>query len=225
MKILLLKNQYQFLLAIEEFLVNNGHILECPKDEKDFFSIIETQEHDCYILFLEEPFDLCFQYLELIHQKYPQKIKIIISEYNDATLIQKAFVLGSKDYLKIPFEFQELEVRMQHHYKEMKSNEPTEKSEKLYLSEQCYLNIKTNSLLNENGIVSLSQNEQKLLLLFVDNIKQIVTDEMIYTHIWNAQDVKYSNVRVLLKRLRSKLKEDLIKNIHGRGYILYGKDK
>jgi len=47
-----------------------------------------------------------------------------------------------------------------------------------------------------------------------------MTDESIRSFIWDGEDTESSTIRSLVNRVRAKLKEDLIQNIRGFGYIM-----
>ena len=73
--------------------------------------------------------------------------------------------------------------------------------------------------------ISLTTNEYRLLLYFVEHPEQIVSHEQIVRAIWPHGDGdSIDNLRVLVWRLRQKLsgveeKPQLIRTIRGFGYM------
>ena len=77
------------------------------------------------------------------------------------------------------------------------------------------------SLLYYDGeIQTFTKREHALVLLFISNLGQIMTDESIQSCIWDGEYVESSTIRSLVNRLRAKLKEELIQNIRGFGYVM-----
>jgi DNA-binding winged helix-turn-helix (wHTH) protein len=78
--------------------------------------------------------------------------------------------------------------------------------------------------LGENNI-TLSENENKALIIFSQHINQIVDREKLMKEIWEDQGIVVisRNVDVLVSKLRKKLSDDpsiKFNNVHGRGYKL-----
>lgn len=82
----------------------------------------------------------------------------------------------------------------------------------------------TKSLLTiENQQIELAAKEVKALLLFSENINQIIDRDVLMAEIWEKEGfvVISRNVDVLVSKLRKKLAEDesiKIMNVHGKGY-------
>lgn len=69
--------------------------------------------------------------------------------------------------------------------------------------------------------VRLSSNEELILELFIRNINQSVSNDEIINYLYlNGIDMESENVRKTVYKLRKKLPEALIQNIHSIGYSL-----
>ena len=82
-----------------------------------------------------------------------------------------------------------------------------------------------NVLKIENKSITLSEKETKALIIFADNINQIVEREKLMKEIWEDEGIVVisRNVDVLVSKLRKKLIDDnSIKfiTVPGRGYKL-----
>ena len=69
--------------------------------------------------------------------------------------------------------------------------------------------------------VELSKTEQRLLKLFVQNMGQTLSRELLLQRIWSdgAEFVEENALSVTVKRLRQKLPDAPIKTVYGIGYV------
>ena len=74
-------------------------------------------------------------------------------------------------------------------------------------------------------IVELSENERNLLFFLVKNINHVLSSNIIIDYIWQEKVVSDNTLRTLIKKLRSKISYDFIKNIRGSGYKIEKYDK
>lgn len=70
-------------------------------------------------------------------------------------------------------------------------------------------------------LLVLSKKEMQMLLLFMENPRQILSREQILEAVWGmeGQFVDDNTVPVNISRLRAKLDTDMIHNVRGMGYI------
>ena len=71
-----------------------------------------------------------------------------------------------------------------------------------------------------NELLSFTSLELKILYLLFTNLNKVVTRNYIIDSIWEwtGNDVNDNTVTVYLKRIREKLKSDIIITIKGIGY-------
>lgn len=223
MKILLLEDEFMLSRSIRTFLLSSGHLVDHYDNGRDVLAVIEEKQHDFYILDINTPLVGGLECLKIITMKYPNVPKIIISAYNDIEHITTAFDNGCSDYLKKPFNLKELQIRIEHLTLKNEKNVIEEKDPLIHLSEHYSFNKETNLLYYDNEIQRFTKKEYSLLVLFISNLGQIMTDESIQSFIWNGEDVEASTIRSLVNRVRTKLKEELLQNIRGFGYIMIRK--
>ncbi|MFT7002848.1 MAG: DNA-binding response OmpR family regulator [Sulfurimonas sp.] len=220
MKILLLEDEYMLSRSICTFLLSFGYLVDCYDNGRDVLEAIEEKQHDFYILDINTPIVGGLECLKIISKKYPNIPSIIISAYNDIDHISSAFDIGCSDYLKKPFNLKELQIRIDHLTILNEKNVVEEKSPIIYLSEHYSFNKETNILYYDNEIQMFTKKEYSLIVLFISNLGQIMTDESIQSFIWNGEYVEASTIRSLVNRVRRKLKEELLQNIRGFGYVM-----
>ena len=75
--------------------------------------------------------------------------------------------------------------------------------------------------LDDGMPVELSKTEQRLLKLFVQNVGQTLSRELLLQRIWSdgAEFVEENALSVTVKRLRQKLPDAPIRTVYGIGYV------
>lgn len=71
--------------------------------------------------------------------------------------------------------------------------------------------------------VSLGSKESRLLEFLVKNRHRLVSKQEIYDSVWQGEEASESALKNLLAELRKKLRYDIIRNRHGAGWILEGR--
>lgn len=120
--------------------------------------------------------------------------------------------LGASDYLVKPFSIRELLARAR---RIIGSNN-------IITAKDIKLDQTKNTVYKNNEEVKLTSLEYKIFNLLMINIGHVVTREYILEAIWTwtGNDVNDNTLTVYLKRIRAKLKTDIIKTIKNVGYLI-----
>ncbi len=220
MKILLLEDEFMLARSIRTYLLARGYLVDHFDNGAEVLEIIEHQSHDFYILDINTPLVGGIECLHEIAKKYPKIPKIIISAYHDVDYISEAFSSGCSDYLKKPFNLKELEIRIHHLTSQIQSEPEKAYDPIIRLSEHYTFDKESNFLYYEGKPQMFTPRELSLITMFVSNLGQIMTDESIRSFVWDGEEAEPSTIRSLVNRVRNKLKEDLIENVRGFGYIM-----
>ena len=129
---------------------------------------------------------------------------------------------GADDYITKPFSLSVLLLKIEAYLK----RNAKEADKELILSETICVNQKGMRMTISGEEVSLSKNEWKLLLLFLDHPRQILSKTQILEHVFDTEGgfVDENTLAVNIRRLREKIeaqpaKPVYIKNIRGLGYV------
>ncbi len=220
MKVLLLEDEFLLSRSIRTYLLNSGYFVDHYDNGKDVLDIIKTTRHDFYILDINTPLVGGLECLKEIAKLYPEAPKIVISAYHDIEYITEAYSFGCSDYLKKPFNLKELEIRIDHLTSKVPVALDAIIDPIIKLSKHYKFNKETNLLYCDDVVQKFTKRENALIILFVSNLGQIISDENIRSFIWNGEYAEDATIRSLVNRVRHKLKEELIENIRGFGYIM-----
>jgi len=218
MKILLLEDDYSLNKLICNALDQNGFFVTSVEDGYDAMTNILNNSYDLYILDINVPGFNGHEVLQEIRKIDKSLPVIIVSAQLDIDNISKAYDLGCNDYLKKPFEIEELLLHIRYHIKTILNNDIDE--EVLPLGYGYSFNLKDQNLYKHEHEIVLTQKEKLLLNLFVKNLDKTVTFEMIHEYVWENKEMEPVSMRSMIHKLQKKLKSGMIINIRGVGYKL-----
>ncbi len=154
--------------------------------------------------------------------KQSQDIPVIfLTASGDEASVVTGLNMGADDYIIKPFRPRELIARIGTALRKFGHSPST--------FEICGLHVDTSSgVVRKNGReVFLSALEYRLLLVFINNPKSIITRERLLDELWDAagEFVNNNTLTVYIKRLREKIEDipadpQIILTVHGTGYRL-----
>ena len=174
--------------------------------------ILKTEKIDLAILDVSLPdgngFDL---YRNNIKEKNISSIFLTAKDEEDN--IVKGLELGAEDYITKPFSIKELMARINRIL--LRNNKNT----KIQV-QNIKFDMDKMVVYRDNENVELTNLELKILNLLFLNLNKVVKRSEIIDKIWEwtGNDVNDNTVTVYLKRIREKIKTDIIITIKGIGY-------
>ncbi len=198
MKILLLEDDIALNKSICDALIYSGYSVDTFFDGNDVIDNLNSI-YDLYIMDINVPNISGLELLNLIHNQTNQSKIIMISANTDINIIKNAYNLGCIDYLKKPFHLEELRIKI----------------------DMLFSN--SNSLLEELKLKpdsNLSKKEKRFLSLLLKNKNQVTTYQMIDEFVYEDKLMSMDGLRALVRRLRTKLEDDVIKNVLEEGYSI-----
>ena len=210
MKIFLLEDDYSLNEAIKEIIQLENHIVDNFYDGDVAFNNI-SNDYDLYILDINIPNMNGLEVLKNIKNKNPKTKVLIISANINIDLIREAYILGCDDYIKKPFDLEELIFKINRYEK---------KNKLIYLEENIVFNLLNKELLIDGNILELTKNEKNLLFLLVENLGLKVSYEQIENFVYQGESKSSNAIRSLIKRVRKKIPKEVIFNSLDEGYFI-----
>ncbi|QKF66640.1 two-component system response regulator [Arcobacter venerupis] len=218
MKIFLLEDDFALNKIIKISLQNRGFFVDSFTDGYKAVDGILNSKHDLYILDLNVLGFDGHKVLEFIRKDDLNVPIIMISAEIDIENIKKSYTLGCNDYIKKPFDFEELFLRIQYHLSHIQKDENSD-----FLIDLGYdfsFNLLEQTLHKSNNEIELTSKEKLLLSLLVKNINNTVTNEMIHEYVWDSKEMEAVSMRTIVHKLKKKLKNGMIINLRAVGYKL-----
>ena len=136
---------------------------------------------------------------------------IVVSAKNNVEEKVDLLKSGAIDYVTKPFDFLELEARIDINIRKEKISQITYKT--------LTLNLQNYSLYLENIPILLTKTEFELVKLLIENKEEIVLRDKIIEKIW-GWEASDNLLDSTIKKIRQKLGKEKIKTVRGIGYIL-----
>ena len=154
--------------------------------------------------------DLCREIRKSSH------VPIIFLTANDMEIdIVTGLESGADDYITKPFSLAVLRARVNAVTRRRLSDGSQ------FEFGNYFFDFDNMKFLDDGVPVELSKTEQRLLKLFVQNMGQTLSRELLLQRIWSdgAEFVEENALSVTVKRLRQKLPDAPIRTVYGIGYV------
>jgi DNA-binding response OmpR family regulator len=212
MRILLLEDDFALHKAIKATLLMGNHEVE------SFYDGLRALENsstpfDLYVLDINVPNVSGLEITQKIKSFNPNAKIIMISAYNDMKTIKQAYGVGCDDYLKKPFDIEELLIKVQKLDTRFDENA-------IFITNDLKYDLSLKALFHDDVKVELTKKESIFIHLLLMNINQSVTYEHIIEAVYPNEESDINALRSLVKRLRKKLPDDIIKTDSVGGYAL-----
>ena len=215
MKILLLEDEVMLNESICEYLESEGHQTQSFFDGLKAFESIQHNSYDLLILDINVPSMDGLTFLESIHKLKIHVPTIYISALVDIEDISRAYDLGCYDYLKKPFHLKELALRLDR----IKISNDVPRVH-LRISKNYSYNQEHSTLLFNGVVQTLSKKQSQIIDILARNRGRVVDFEMFRIYVWDEQIIDNATIRTELNRFKKILKEDILINVRGMGYMI-----
>lgn len=211
MKILLLEDDDFICQQVKNYFELNDHRVDFFNDGQSLLDNADLNLYDVFLLDINTPIKNGIETLEQIRKTHDTPA-IYLTAMNDLDHVKKGYAAGCNDYVRKPFLFEELELRIN----QLIHKDCLEriKIAKNYCFDLCNMQL----FYKKETPVNLNNQERELLYLLVKNIGTAISPEIIKDYVWEEKDVCDNTLRTKIKKLRAKLEENFIVNIRNVGY-------
>ena len=206
-KILLLEDDYLLSETLKSLLMGEGYEVVHADDGEEALSYSYETSFDLYLFDINVPLLNGLDLLKLLRESGDTTPAFFISAYKDIQTITKAFDSACDDYIKKPFEFDELLVRIKAHM--------LKKNPVLSYGSIAY-DLLNKRIFQKEKEVDLGFVEKEIFDLLMRNMGQTIFKEHFFDVMEKPSDVA---LRVHITKLKQRFSLQVI-NIKGIGYRL-----
>ena len=216
MKVLLLEDDPALNDLLNEHLEDKGYDVTLCTNGQEALEYLIDNIYDLALLDINTPIMTGLEVLKTLRDDYKNRTPIIIlTAYQDTKHLKESFENGVDDYIKKPFDLEELDQRIIKLCKQFfieQSNEVMINDTTNFLPETCQIRIGT---ITKN----IAQKERDILKYFIKHKSRVISSEELLQNIWVYEEMPTdATIRVYIKNLREILGKDSIQTIRDIGY-------
>lgn len=214
MRILLLEDDELFAETLEDFLEDEGFLIDIASDGEKALELNYETNYDLYLLDINVPKINGLELLKDLRESGDDTPTIFLTSYKDKETLSQGFINGADDYLKKPVDLDELLLRIKSLLKRS-----GKQISKIILDDELVFEPSLKRVYRDGVDLNLPMKVIDLLELFLENRDKIITKEMIVSKLWSI-DEEYSegSIRVYINSVKKLFPKDKIINIKGIGY-------
>ncbi len=197
LKILLLEDDTILSETLMELLESEAFIVIHVDDGQKALDATFSEHFDLFLFDVNVAHLSGFELLQSLRESGDKTPTIFITALTDIASLSHGFEVGADDYIKKPFDFDELLVRINallrkayHSY-----------DEKIQVGE-FYFAIQKEELYHKNTFIALSPSELKITKLFFQNLNATVQKERLLEYLGDGKEISEGSLRVHINKLR-----------------------
>ncbi|WP_343209656.1 response regulator transcription factor [Anaerolentibacter hominis] len=219
-RILLVEDDKAIAKNLVLLLRSEGFMVTHASARREAVALLAKDQFDLALVDISLPDGNGFTVYTEIKEKGDIPV-IFVTAFGDEASVVTGLNMGADDYVIKPFRPRELIARINTALRKIGGRGN--------VFEIRGLSVDTSSgvVKKEGGEIPLSALEYRLLLVFVNNPKQIITRSRLLDELWDAagEFVNDNTLTVYIKRLREKIENDpanpqIILTVRGTGYKL-----
>ncbi|WP_324171579.1 response regulator transcription factor [Sulfurimonas sp.] len=212
MKILLLEDDTVLADILVDFLQEEYEVVHTYSMKKAL-SLSEKHTFDLYIFDINVPDGDGISLLKNLRSFNDETPTIFITAFHDTKYLKSAFESGANDFIKKPFDLEELAQRIEN----IKRHFGLSFLVKIALDLE--FDTQTHILNTKEAVHHLSSKESACLHYLYKNRHRVVSVEEMLQNLWEYDEMPSGDaVRTLIKELRKYVGKEHILNIRGEGY-------
>ncbi|HHP0338792.1 TPA: response regulator transcription factor [Campylobacter lari subsp. concheus] len=219
-KILLLEDDLSLNEIISDALSDEGFKVSCVYDAQEALENAYEKNFDLWIFDVKVPKGNGFEILKELRESGKNTPAIFLTSLSMLDDVKQGFSSGCDDYVKKPFDVDELIIRVKNI---IKRNFSHQKEDLILLSSSKNISFDPldKTLYQNKTIINLTNKEKELLSLLLKKRPHFVSIETIFNEIWSLdEEPVIMSLRVYVKNLRKILGKDLIINQRNIGYAI-----
>ena len=212
MKILLLEDDTALANILVDFLEDEYEVVQTYSMKKAL-RLAEAEKFDLYIFDINVPDGDGITLLQELRDFYDETPTIFITAFHDIKYLKSAFESGANDFIKKPFDLEELAQRIENIKRHFGLESLVEIDDKILFDTKIHI------LQIEEKTIKLTYKESECLHYFYKNRHRVVSSDELLQNFWEYEDMPSDDaIRTIVKNLRKYIGKEHIVNIRGEGY-------
>jgi two-component system OmpR family response regulator len=214
MKILLLEDDPVLSDIITDFLEERYEVDSVHSSERAL-SLTEKNRYDLYIFDINVPGITGIDLLKELRAFSDHTPAILITAYQDTARLKRGFDAGAEDYIRKPFDLEELAARIEN----IRRRRSFEAAPAITIDEKRSFDRENHAIRTEKGSIAITPKESELLDYLIRHKERIVSAEELARNLWKYEQMpSEATIRGYIKTLRKAVGSGHILTVRGRGY-------
>jgi len=151
-----------------------------------------------------------FALLRALREAGDETPTIFLTSRRSTDSVIEGFDVGASDYVKKPFEMEELLARIMRYLRR--------KSRRIIAEETVYYPRKL-EVIRRNTRCVLTDKEARILEYFLDHPNRIISKDEIIQTVYGDEYITDTTLRGYISRIKHAIGSERLRNIRGRGYL------
>jgi len=212
MKILLLEDDTALAGILVDYLEDEYEVMQTYSMKKAL-SLSEEEQFDLYIFDINVPDGDGISLLKELRAFSDNTSTIFITAFRDTKYLKAAFESGANDFIKKPFDLEELGQRIANIKRQFGLGS------KINIEENIIFDSQTHTIQTPNKTYTMTHKESDFLHYLYKNRARVVSSDELLQNIWEFDEMPSDDaVRTVVKNLRKQIGKEHIQNVRGMGY-------
>ena len=211
MKILLLEDDTALSNILVDFLEDEYEVVHTYSMKKAL-ELSEENHFDLYIFDINVPDGDGISLLRELRSFSDETPTIFITAFHDTKYLKSAFESGANDFIKKPFDLEELAQRVEN----IKRHFGIDST--IAIGDASF-DTQTHTIERLGEKIHISKKESECLHYLYQNRSRVVSADEMLQNFWEYDEMPSDNaIRTIIKNLRKHLGKEHILNVRGEGY-------
>lgn len=184
-------------------------------DSKEAQELIDENKFDLFIFDINVPGMSGVELLQELRSFNDTTPAIVITAYADTKHLKNSFDAGAHDYIKKPFDLEELKLRIE----KSRVLFHIEQDRPIKISDTLLYYPHKNSVHHGTKVMTLRPKEAAILDYFITHAQRLISQEELIQNIWGFEEMPSdATLRSYIRKLREVIGGDKIVTQRGMGY-------
>lgn len=225
-RILIVEDDLLLNKTLDYNLTYDGYLVTSARNIKTAEAFIKKDIYDLILLDINLPDGNGLELCKKIRPGIPDALIIFLTANDQESDLLRGYEAGAVDYITKPFSIAALQKKIRAMFSMLTTHKT---ANDIYDDGSLFLDFSEQSAALNQKPLSLSAMEFKMLRLFCQNKKQVLTRQQLLEKLWDCEEnyVDEHTLTTAVSRIRGKIEADgavYIRTVYGMGYLWTGGD-